>query len=237
MTHISNALGTVLPVREIVELAHDRGIPVIVDGAQSAAHMPVDVQAIGCDFFAFSSHKMYGPTGSGALYGKRRWLDEMPPCQGGGDMISTVSFEESTWAPVPHKFEAGTPNIAGVVGFGAAVDFLRRYDLAEVAAHEHDLLEYGTARLAEIPGLRIIGTAARKSGVLSFVMDGIHPHDIGTVLDQAGVAIRTGQHCAQPVMDRYGIPATARISFGLYNTRADIDAAIPPLHDVRKLFG
>jgi cysteine desulfurase / selenocysteine lyase len=237
VTHISNALGTILPVREIVELAHDRGVPVIVDGAQSAAHMPVDVQAIGCDFFAFSSHKMYGPTGSGALYGKRRWLDEMPPCQGGGDMISTVSFEESTWAPVPHKFEAGTPNIAGVVGFGAAVDFLRRYDLAEIAAHEHDLLEYGTERLAEIPGLRIIGTAARKSGVLSFVMEGIHPHDVGTVLDQAGVAIRTGQHCAQPVMDRYGIPATARISFGLYNTRADIDAAIPPLHDVRKLFG
>jgi cysteine desulfurase / selenocysteine lyase len=237
VAHISNALGTILPVREIVELAHDRGIPVIVDGAQSAAHLPVDVQAIGCDFFAFSSHKMYGPTGSGALYGKRRWLDEMPPCQGGGDMISTVSFEESTWAPVPHKFEAGTPNIAGVVGFGAAVDFLRRYDLAEIAAHEHDLLEYGTARLAEVPGLRIIGTAARKSGVLSFVMDGIHPHDVGTVLDQAGVAIRTGQHCAQPVMDRYGIPATARISFGLYNTRADIDAAIPPLHDVRKLFG
>ena len=197
----------------------------------------VDVQAIGCDFFAFSSHKMYGPTGSGALYGKRRGLDEMPPCQGGGDMISTVSFEESTWAPVPHKFEAGTPNIAGVVGFGAAVDFLRRFDLNEVAAHEHDLLEYGTARLAEVAGLRIIGTAARKSGVLSFVMDGIHPHDIGTVLDQSGVAIRTGQHCAQPVMDRYGIPATARISFGLYNTRADVDAAIGPLHDVRKLFG
>ena len=216
-----------LPVREIVELAHDRGVPVIVDGAQSAAHMPVDVQAIGCDFFAFSSHKMYGPTGSGALYGKRRWLDEMPPCQGGGDMISSVSFEESTWAPVPHKFEAGTPNIAGVVGFGAAVDFLRRFDLAEIAAHEHDLLEYAHGAPApRSPGCASSATAARKSGVLSFVMDGIHPHDIGTVLDQAGVAIRTGQHCAQPVMDRYGIPATARISFGLYNTRADVDAAI-----------
>ena len=227
VTHVSNALGTVMPVREIVELAHDRGVPVIVDGAQSAAHMPVDVQAIGCDFFAFSSHKMYGPTGSGALYGKRRWLDEMPPCQGGGDMISTVSFEESTWAPVPHKFEAGTPNIAGVVGFGAAVDFLRRFDLAEVAAHEHDLLEYAhraPGRDRRAAHHRHAPRARRAS--LSFVMDGIHPHDIGTVLDQAGVAIRTGQHCAQPVMDRYGIPATARISFGLYNTRADIDATI-----------
>ena len=237
VTHISNALGTILPVREIVEMAHDRGVPVIVDGAQSAAHMPVDVQEIGCDFFAFSSHKMYGPTGSGALYGKRRWLDEMPPCQGGGDMISTVSFEESTWAPVPHKFEAGTPNIAGVVGFGAAVDFLRQFDLNDVAAHEHDLLEYTTQRFAEVPGLRIIGTAAKKAGVVSFVMDGVHPHDIGTVLDQAGVAIRTGQHCAQPVMDRYGIPATARVSFGLYNTRSEVDAVIPALHEVRKLFG
>jgi cysteine desulfurase/selenocysteine lyase len=237
VTHISNALGTILPVRQIVELAHDLGVPTVIDGAQSAAHVPVDVQAIGCDFFAFSSHKMYGPTGSGALYGKRRWLDEMPPVQGGGDMISTVSFEESTWAPVPHKFEAGTPNIAGVVGFGAAVDFLRQYDLNEVAAHEHDLVEYTTARFREIPGLRIIGTAARKAGVVSFVMDGIHPHDIGTGLDQAGVAIRTGQHCAQPVMDRYGIPATARVSFGIYNTRADVDAVIGPLHEVRALFG
>ena len=237
VTHISNALGTILPVRQIVELAHDLGVPTVVDGAQSAAHVPVDVQAIGCDFFAFSSHKMYGPTGSGALYGKRRWLDEMPPVQGGGDMISTVSFEESTWAPVPHKFEAGTPNIAGVVGFGAAVDFLRQYDLNDVAAHEHDLVEYTTARFREIPGLRIIGTAPRKAGVVSFVMDGIHPHDIGTGLDQAGVAIRTGQHCAQPVMDRYGIPATARVSFGIYNTRADVDAVIQPLHEVRALFG
>jgi cysteine desulfurase/selenocysteine lyase len=237
VNHASNALGTINPVKRITAAAHAHGALVLIDGAQGVPHIGVDVQDLGCDFYAFSSHKVYGPTGVGVLYGRQSILDAMPPWQGGGDMILSVSYEKTTYNALPYKFEAGTPNIAGVVGFGAAVDFLRRYDLAEVAAHEHDLLEYGTARLAEIPGLRIIGTAARKSGVLSFVMDGIHPHDIGTVLDQAGVAIRTGQHCAQPVMDRYGIPATARISFGLYNTRADIDAAIPPLHDVRKLFG
>jgi cysteine desulfurase/selenocysteine lyase len=180
---------------------------------------------------------MYGPTGSGALYGKRRWLDEMPPVQGGGDMISTVSFEESTWAPVPHKFEAGTPNIAGVVGFGAAVDFLRKFDLAEIAAHEHDLLEYATGRLAEVAGLRVIGTAARKSGVVSFVMEGIHPHDIGTVLDSMGICIRAGHHCAQPLMQRLGLVATARASFGAYNTAGDVDALADGLARARELFG
>jgi cysteine desulfurase/selenocysteine lyase len=223
-------------VQEIVARAHARGVPVAVDGAQSAPHLPIDVQALDCDFFAFSSHKMYGPTGSGALYAKRRWLEEMPPYQGGGDMIATVSFAGSTWAPIPQKFEAGTPNIAGVVGFGAAVDFLGRFDLREIAAHEHDLLTCATERVAAIPGLRVVGQAKNKAGVLSFVMDGVHPHDIGTILDREGVAIRTGQHCAQPVMDRFGVPATARASFALYNTRDDIDRLVAGLHQVHQLF-
>ncbi len=235
--HVSNALGTVVPVREIVERAHARGVPVVVDGAQSAPHRPIDVQALDCDFFAFSSHKMYGPTGSGALYGRRRWLEEMPPYQGGGDMIASVTFEKTTYAPVPQKFEAGTPNIAGVVGFGAAVDFLTGFDFAEIAAHEEDLLAYATARVADVPGLRILGQAREKAGVISFVMDGVHPHDIGTVLDREGVAIRTGQHCAQPVMDRFGVPATARASFALYNTREDVDRLVDGLARVRELFG
>ena len=235
--HVSNALGTIVPVDEIVTRAHARGVPVLVDGAQSAAHLPIDVQALDCDFFAFSSHKMYGPTGSGALYGKRAWLEEMPPYQGGGDMIATVTFEKTTYAPVPHKFEAGTPNIAGVVGFGAAVDYLRGFDIEDVAAHECDLLAYATERVREIGGLHIIGQAREKAGVLSFVMDGVHPHDIGTVVDREGVALRTGQHCAQPVMDRFGVPATARASFALYNTREDVDRLVESLHRVRALFG
>jgi cysteine desulfurase/selenocysteine lyase len=235
--HVSNALGTIVPVEEVVARARARGVPVLVDGAQSAAHLPIDVQALGCDFFAFSSHKMYGPTGSGALYGRRAWLEEMPPYQGGGDMIATVTFEKTTYAPIPQKFEAGTPNIAGVVGFGAAVDYLRRFDIDEIGAHEHDLLVYATGRVREVEGLRVIGGAKRQAGVLSFVMDGVHPHDIGTVVDREGVAIRTGQHCAQPVMDRFGIPATARASFALYNTRDEVDRLVEALRRVRALFG
>ncbi|HEY8551044.1 MAG TPA: cysteine desulfurase [Vicinamibacterales bacterium] len=237
LIHVSNSLGTIAPVEEVIARAHARGVPVVIDGAQSAAHLPIDVQALDCDFFAFSSHKMYGPTGSGALYGKRKWLEEMPPYQGGGDMIASVTFEETTFAPLPQKFEAGTPNIAGVVGFGAAVDFLRRFDPQAVMAHEQALLEYATARVAEVPGLRIIGRARRRTGVLSFVMDGVHPHDVGTILDREGVAIRTGQHCAQPVMDRFGVPATARASFAIYNTREDVDRLVDGLHRVRDLFG
>jgi cysteine desulfurase / selenocysteine lyase len=235
--HVSNALGTVVPVAEVIARAHARGVPVLVDGAQSAAHRPVDVQALDCDFFAFSSHKMYGPTGSGALYGKRRWLEEMPPYQGGGDMIASVTFEKTTWNAVPHKFEAGTPNIAGVVGFGAAVDYLRQFDLTAIGAWEHELLLYATDAVREVSGLRVIGEAHEKAGVLSFVMEGVHPHDIGTILDREGVAIRTGQHCAQPVMDRFGVPATARASLALYNTHADVDRLVAGLHKVRELFG
>jgi cysteine desulfurase/selenocysteine lyase len=234
--HVSNALGTVVPVREVIARAHGCGVPVLVDGAQSAAHLPIDVQALDCDFFAFSSHKMYGPTGSGALYGKRRWLDEMPPYQGGGDMIASVTFEKTTYNTVPHKFEAGTPNIAGVVGFGAAVDYLHQFDMAEIAAWERELLAYATDAVRLVPGLRVLGEARDKAGVLSFVMDGIHPHDIGTILDREGVAIRTGQHCAQPVMDRFGVPATARASFALYNTKDDIDRLVGGLHKVREMF-
>ena len=235
--HVSNALGTIVPVAEIVERAHARGIPVLIDGAQSAAHLTVDVQALDCDFFAFSSHKMYGPTGSGALYGKRQWLDEMPPYQGGGDMIASVTFEKTTYNEVPHKFEAGTPNIAGVIGFGAAVDYLQQFDMAAIGAWEHELLAHATEAVRRIPGLRVLGEARDKSGVLSFVMEGVHPHDVGTVLDREGVAIRTGQHCAQPVMDRFGVPATARASFALYNTHEDIERLVAGLHKVRELFG
>jgi cysteine desulfurase/selenocysteine lyase len=235
--HVSNALGTVVPVREVIARAHARGVPVLVDGAQSAAHQPVDVRALDCDFFAFSSHKMYGPTGSGALYAKRRWLEEMPPYQGGGDMIASVTFERTTYNDVPHKFEAGTPNIAGVVGFGAAVDYLQQFDMASIAAWERMLLDYATDRLCDVPGLRLLGRAREKAGVLSFLMDGVHPHDVGTILDREGVAIRTGQHCAQPVMDRFGVPATARASFALYNTREDVDRLVAGLHKVRELFG
>jgi cysteine desulfurase/selenocysteine lyase len=210
---------------------------VLVDAAQSVPHLPVDVQALDCDFLAFSAHKMYGPTGIGALYGKAALLEAMPPWQGGGDMIASVSFEKTTYNTLPYKFEAGTPNIAGVVGFGAAVDYLRRFDLAEVARHERDLADYAVARLRDLRGIRIIGQPRERAGVVSFVMDGVHPHDIGTILDREGVAIRTGQHCAQPIMDRYGIPATARVSFAIYNTRDEVDVFIHALHTVRELFG
>lgn len=236
VTHVANALGSVVPVAEICRLGRDRGIPVLIDGCQAVPHMAVDVQALGCDFYVFSGHKLYGPTGIGALYGRADMLERLPPYQGGGDMILSVSFEETIYAGLPHKFEAGTPNIAGAVGLGAAIDYLGGLGLDAIAAHESDLMAYGMARLAAVPGLRPIGTAPGKTGVLSFVMEGVHPHDIGTILDGEGIAIRVGHHCAQPVMARFGVPATARASLGLYNRRADIDALIDGLVKVREMF-
>jgi cysteine desulfurase/selenocysteine lyase len=234
--HVSNALGTVNPVRRIVEMAHARGAPVLVDGAQAAPHLPIDVQALDCDFYAFSGHKMYGPSGIGVLYGKAALLESMPPYHGGGDMILSVTFEKTTYNALPYKFEAGTPNIAGVIAFGAAVDYLTAIGIERIAAHEHELLHHGTERLLEIPGLRMIGTAREKAGVLSFVLEGVHPHDIGTILDDEGIAIRTGHHCAQPVMERFGVPATSRASLGIYNTKEDLDALARGLAKVQELF-
>jgi cysteine desulfurase / selenocysteine lyase len=236
VAHVSNALGTVNPVKRIAELAHARGVPVVVDGAQGAPHLPVDVQDMGCDFYALSAHKLYGPTGIGVLWGKAGHLEAMPPWQGGGDMILSVTFEKTVYNRVPHKFEAGTPNMAGAVGLGAALDWLEALDPKVVLAHEDDLLRYGTDALLSVPGVKIIGTAPEKAGVLSFVMEDVHPHDIGTVLDREGIAIRTGHHCAQPVMHRFGIPATARASFALYNTRGEIDALVAGLEKVRRMF-
>jgi cysteine desulfurase/selenocysteine lyase len=237
IVHISNALGTVNPVKRMIDVAHARGVPVLLDGAQAAPHMKVDVNALDCDFYAISGHKMFGPTGIGALYGKARWLEELPPYQGGGDMIASVTFEKTTYNVLPWKFEAGTANIAGGVGLGAAVDYLSAIGVDAIAAHEADLLAYGTERLSAIPGLRIVGTAREKASVLSFVIEGVHPHDIGTILDQEGVAIRTGHHCAQPVMDRLGLAATARASFAFYNTRDEIDALARALQKVVEIFG
>jgi cysteine desulfurase/selenocysteine lyase len=235
--HVSNALGTVNAVEALVAKAHAVGAVALVDGAQAVPHLRVDVQALDCDFYAFSGHKMFGPTGTGVLYGKRALLEEMPPYQGGGDMILTVSFERSTYNALPYKFEAGTPNITGVVGLGAAVDYLEAIDFAAVAAHEHALLEQASRRvLAEIPGARLIGTAPQKASVLSFVVDGIHPHDLGTILDSEGVAIRTGHHCAMPVMDRFGVAATARASFAFYNNRDDVDRLIAGLEKAVEIF-
>ena len=236
VVHVSNVLGTVNPVGEVVRLAHRRGIPVFVDGAQAAAHMPIDVQAIGCDFYACSGHKMFGPTGIGVLYGTSDRLESMPPYQGGGDMIRSVTFEHTSYASAPYRFEAGTPHIAGAVGLAAAIDYLDAIGLDRIAAHEHDLLEAATDAVARIPGVRIFGTAADKAGVLSFVLEGVHPHDIGTILDREGVAIRAGHHCCQPLMDRLGVPATARASLALYNTRADIDRLSAALQTARGLF-
>jgi cysteine desulfurase / selenocysteine lyase len=236
VNHISNALGTVNPVRRIVELAHARGAVVLVDGAQAVPHVKVDVRALDCDFYAFSAHKMYGPSGMGVLYGKADLLNAMPPWQGGGEMILSVTFGKTIYNEIPHKFEAGTPNIASGIAWAAGVEYLEGIGLEAVAAHEHDLLEYGTEALLAIPGLQLIGTAAQKAGVLSFVLDGIHPHDIGTILDYEGIAVRTGHHCAQPVMDRFGVPATARASFGLYNTREEIDALVRGIHKVKETF-
>ncbi len=236
LAHVSNALGTVNSVQEITTFAHQHHALVVLDGAQAVQHMPVDMQALDCDFYAFSGHKLFGPTGIGVLYGKGSLLEEMPPWQGGGDMIRTVRFTGSTWNELPHKFEAGTPNIAGAIGLGAAIDYLQNVGMERVARHDQELLEYGTEQLQHIDGLRLVGTATFKSGVLSFVLDGVHPHDIGTIVDQEGVAIRTGHHCAMPVMERFGIPATARASLALYNTRADIDALIAALGKVREVF-
>ena len=237
VTHVSNALGTVAPVHEIVAAAHERGIPVMLDGAQAVPHLKVDVQELGCDFYAFSGHKMFGPTGVGVLYGRRELLDKMPPYQGGGDMISLVTFEKTHYNVLPYKFEAGTPNIAGGIGLGAAVDYLQRLAWEQVVAHEEDLLAYATEKLAVIDGLRIIGTAKEKVGVLSFVFDKIHAHDVGTILDQEGVAVRAGHHCAMPVMQRFGVPATTRASFAFYNTRDEIDVLANAIQSVLKVFG
>jgi cysteine desulfurase/selenocysteine lyase len=236
VAHVSNALGTINPVREIIEQAHRQNVIVVVDGAQAAPHLSVDVQALDSDFYVFSGHKVYGPTGIGVLHGKAALLEAMPPYQGGGDMISSVTFERTTYNKIPHKFEAGTPDISGVIGLGAAISYVNQLGLERIALHEHDLLAHATTAVSAIPGIRLIGTAKEKAGVLSFVMDGIHPHDIGTILDQEGIAIRTGHHCAQPVMECFGIPATARASFGLYNTREEIDALVQGIHKVREVF-
>jgi cysteine desulfurase/selenocysteine lyase len=237
VSHLSNALGTVNPVADIIRAAHHAGAVALIDGAQAAYHMPVDVTALGCDFYAVTGHKLYGPTGIGALYGRLPLLEAMPPWQGGGDMISSVTFERSTWNLVPAKFEAGTPHIEGAIGLGVAVDYLTAIGMDRIQAHERELLAYGTDALAGVEGLRLVGTAPQKASILSFVLDGIHPHDIGTIVDREGVAIRTGHHCAQPVMDRLGIPATARASLAMYNTREDIDRLVAALRTVRALFG
>jgi cysteine desulfurase/selenocysteine lyase len=226
LSHVSNALGTINPIKKLIEKAHQAGAVVLIDGAQAAPHLPIDVQQLDCDFYALSSHKMFGPTGVGVLYGKEGLLDDMPPYQGGGEMILTVGFDQSTYNSLPYKFEAGTPNISGVIGYGAALEFLSRIDFRAVGRHEHDLLAHATSRLEEIDGARIIGQAANKVSVLSFVLDDIHAHDLGTVVDQVGVAIRTGHHCAMPVMERFGVPATARASFAFYNNRDDVDQLI-----------
>ena len=234
--HASNALGTINPVKRMTAMAHENGSIVLIDGAQGVPHLTVDVQDIDCDFYAFSGHKVYGPTGIGVLYGKQALLDAMPPYQGGGDMILSVSFEKTTYNALPYKFEAGTPDIAGVVGLAAALEYVASLGLPNIAAHEHDLLLYATSRLKTVEGLRIIGTAAEKASVISFTLEGVHPHDIGTILDQEGVAVRTGHHCAQPLMMRFNVPATGRASFGLYNTRDEADALIDALHKTIEVF-
>jgi cysteine desulfurase/selenocysteine lyase len=236
VAHISNALGTIDPVKRMTEMAHAAGAVIMIDGAQAAPHTPVDVQEIGCDFYAFSGHKVYGPSGVGALYGRAELLEAMPPWQGGGDMITSVTFEKSTWAPIPAKFEAGTPNIAGAIALGTALDWVEGVGLDAIAAHEEDLLHHGTKLLSSIPGVRLIGTAPRKAGVLSFVVEGVHPHDIGTILDYEGVAVRTGHHCAQPVMERFGVPATARASLACFNTRGDLDVLAGGVRKVQEMF-
>ena len=237
VTHVSNALGTIVPVKDVIGLAHARGVPVLLDGAQAVPHLQVDVRDLNCDFYAFSGHKMFGPTGIGVLYGRAELLEKMPPYQGGGDMISLVTFEKTHYNVLPYKFEAGTPNIAGVIGLGAAVDYLQTLDWNQVAAHEHRLLSYATDALAAIDPVRIIGTARDKAGVLSFVLDHVHAHDVGTILDQEGVAVRAGHHCAMPVMQRFGVPATTRASFAFYNTVEEIDVLVKALRRVLQVFG
>ena len=237
LTHVSNALGTINPIREMIDHAHAHGVPVLVDGAQAVAHMPVDVQALDCDFYAFSSHKLFGPTGIGVLYGKTALLEAMPPYQGGGDMIKSVTLTKTQFNDLPYKFEAGTPHIAGVIGLGAALDYVQEIGFEPIGRHEHELLRYASERVASLPGARIIGTAREKASVLSFVLDGIHPHDLGTVLDCQGIAIRTGHHCAMPVMERFHVPATARASFALYNTPGEADRLCAALRDAQRMLG
>ena len=234
--HISNALGTINPIEQMIEMAHRQGVPVLIDGAQAAPHLRVDVRALDCDFYVFSGHKTLGPTGIGVLYGKAEWLERMPPYQSGGDMIASVTFEKTTYNALPYKFEAGTPHIAGVIGLGVALDYLSGLGLDRVVAYERELLAYGTVALRAVPGVRIIGTAQEKASVLSFVVDGVHAHDVGTVLDQAGVAVRAGHHCAMPVMQRFGVPATVRASLAFYNTSEELGALVAGLHDVREIF-
>ncbi|HEX6795407.1 MAG TPA: cysteine desulfurase [Casimicrobiaceae bacterium] len=237
ITHVSNALGSITPIRRIIVLAHAANVPVLVDGAQAIAHLPVDVKALDCDFYAFSGHKIFGPTGIGVLYGKAAHLEAMPPYQGGGDMIRSVTFEKTEYNDVPYKFEAGTPNIAGAVGLGAALDYVRHAGIDAIDAHERELLVYATRRVREIPGLRIIGTAKDKAGILSFTLEGVHAHDVGTILDHEGVAIRAGHHCAMPVMAQFGVAGTARASFALYNTREEVDSLVAGIERVRRMFG
>jgi cysteine desulfurase/selenocysteine lyase len=237
VAHVSNALGTVNPVRAMVKAAHAKGVPVLVDGAQAAPHIRIDVQDLDCDFYVFSGHKVYGPTGIGVLYGREALLEEMPPYQGGGEMIRRVTFERSQYAPLPLKFEAGTPNVAGAIGLRAALEYVIGLGLARIAAYEHALLEQATAALATVPGLRIVGTAREKASLVSFVLEGVHPHDVGTILDHQGIAVRTGHHCAMPVMDHFCVPATTRASFGLYNTGEEVDALVAGLHKVREVLG
>lgn len=237
VNHVSNALGTVNPVGEIVRIAHERGIPVLIDGAQAVPHLVVDVAALGCDFYAFSGHKLYAPMGVGVLYGRKEILADMPPFQGGGDMIKSVTFEKTVFNDIPYLFEAGTPNVGGAVGLAAAIGYLTGLGIDSIRRHEEELLAYATSRLSAVEGLRIVGTARQKAGVISFTLDDVHPHDIGTILDTAGIAVRTGHHCAQPVMERFGVPATVRASFGLYNTTGEVDALVAGLAKVRELFG
>jgi cysteine desulfurase/selenocysteine lyase len=236
IVHISNALGTINPVKKIIEIAHKYNIPVLIDGAQAVPHLKVDVQELDADFYAFSGHKVFGPTGIGVLYGKTEYLEMMPPYQGGGDMIRTVTFEGSTFDDLPRKFEAGTPNIAGGIGLGAAIDYLSQFDRNQLMKHENDILKYATEKLLEIDGLRIIGTAGEKASVISFVIEGIHPYDIGTIIDTDGIAIRTGHHCTQPLMKRFNLPATARASFAFYNTMEEVDKLVLGIRKVKKMF-
>jgi cysteine desulfurase/selenocysteine lyase len=236
LAHVSNALGTLNPLAQIIAMAHRRGIPVLVDGAQAVPHMKVDVQALDCDFYAFSSHKMFGPLGIGVLYGKTALLEAMPPYQGGGDMISSVTFEKTLYNKLPFKFEAGTPDVSGAIGMGVAIEYINQVGIENIAAYEQELLDYATHKISSIPGVRRIGTAKERAGVISFVLDGVHPHDIGTILDQEGIAVRTGHHCAQPIMQRFGIPATARASFALYNTKEEVDALARGILKVKEVF-
>lgn len=236
IAHVSNALGTIVPLRRITDVAHQMSVPVLVDGAQAAPHLQIDVQELDSDFYVFSAHKMYGPTGVGVLYGKRRLLDAMPPYQGGGDMISSVTFEKTLYNKLPYKFEAGTPDISGAIGLGAAIDYLNEIGLDRIAAHEHELLVHATEALSAIPGVRLIGTAKQKAAVVSFVLENVHAHDVGTILDQEGIAVRTGHHCAQPLMQRFGVEATARASFALYNTKEEVDALAAGVQKVREVF-